>query len=75
MTTLIGIQDEYIRTITEGAARWAHRKNGGHIRRIRRGAYTKAYRGLIKLGYTHEQAEAAISDAADMAKLEMFSGE
>lgn len=75
MKTLIGIQDEYIRTVNDGAKRWAHRKDGGHIRRIRRGAHTKAFAALAKLGFSKEAAERAIADAAEMAKLELISEE
>ena len=75
MQTLIGIQDQYIRTILDGEARWAHRKNGGHIRRIRRGAHSKAVSELAKIGFAGEAAERAIEDAHEMLALERFSQE
>ena len=54
MTNLISVQDEYIATINAGIARWSHRKNGGHIHRILRGAKHKATKQLLKLGYSQE---------------------
>lgn len=70
--SLTEIQDEYINTVTSGLRRWAHRKDGGHIRRIRGGAYKKAYREFEKWGcFTPDQIKVAISEAQDMVTLEM----
>lgn len=69
--TLISIQEEYISTVSSGMARWAHRKDGGHINRIKRGARIKAEKELAKIGYTDPQHVAAIiRDAWEMVVLE-----
>lgn len=82
MNTIIGIQEEYIRTVNDGAARWAHRKcgwdasrPGGHFNRICRGAHTKAFKSLKGLGFSDESAEQIIADAAEMARLEAIAEE
>ena len=69
MKTLIQIQDEYIERVNAGMARWAHRKDGGHSQRIRRGARHTAEKQLAKLGYSAEQIDRIIGDARDMATL------
>lgn len=69
--TLISIQEEYISTVASGMARWAHRKDGGHVNRIKRGARRKAEKELAKIGYTDPQHVAdVIRDAWDMVILE-----
>jgi hypothetical protein len=68
--TLIQVQEQYIETVNVGLARWAHRKDGGHSSRIRRGAYHKAEKQLTSLGFTQAQVEQVIKDARDMAELE-----
>lgn len=71
--TLIGIQTEYIETLNAGIARWSHRKNGGHIHRIARGARHAAEKALRKLGFTDTQIPQLIKDARDVAELERNS--
>jgi len=66
---LIAIQEEYVETVNAGMARWAHRKDGGHAGRIRRGAHRKAIKSLLALGFTDQQISQLIKDAADMAAL------
>jgi hypothetical protein len=68
--TLIQVQEQYVDTVNAGLARWAHRKDGGHSSRICRGAYHKAQKQLLSLGFTQPQIEQAIKDARDMAELE-----
>ena len=76
--TLIEIQEQYIATLNAGIRRWSHRKGirgcgtgiGGHADRIARGAYTKAEKQLVRLGYTHPQIHQIIRDAWDVAELE-----
>jgi hypothetical protein len=75
MTTLIAIQDRYVATVNAGRARWAHRPDGGHLSRIRRGARHTAEQALARLGYTPGQAAQAIADARDMAELEWLAGD
>lgn len=75
MTTLIGIQEEYIATVNAAHSRWEHRKGangrpGGHYDRIRRGAFHKAQKALLALGFTEAQARDAIHQALQMADLE-----
>lgn len=70
MKTLIQIQDQYIETVNAGIARWSHRKDGGHSRRISRGARHAAEKDLRSLGFTSQQIDQAIKDARDMAELE-----
>ena len=69
--TIISIQQQYIDTVNAGHARWSHRPNGGHIRRIQRGAWSRADTALRKLGFT-EQSEISgiIAQARDIAELE-----
>lgn len=78
MKTIIGIQDEYIQAVIAGASRWSHRqcpwdaaRPGGHFTRIRRGAHTRAMKSLKALGFADDIAEKIISDAMDVAKLEI----
>ena len=78
MKTIIGIQDEFIQAIVAATSRWEHRKHpynpalvGGHYRRIRNGAHTKAMKSLKALGFADEAAEKIIADAMDVAKLEI----
>ena len=59
--TLISIQEGISRPYLLRMARWAHRKDGGHINRIKRGARIKAEKELAKIGYTDPQHVAAIS--------------
>jgi len=66
---LIAIQDEYVETINTGIARWAHRKKGGHMPRIMRGARHKAEKALRQWGFNDRQIDAVIADAKDMAAL------
>jgi SOS response regulatory protein OraA/RecX len=75
MKTLIELQDAYIATVNAGEARWSHRPDGGHARRVRRGAARKLHDALARRGYTAEQISAAIRDASDVAKLERYSEE
>jgi hypothetical protein len=70
MKSMISIQETYIETINAGMARWAHRKDGGHMSRIRRGARTAATKQLARLGFNEVQIEQAIKDAQDLAELE-----
>lgn len=70
MTNLIQIQQAYIDTVNAGIARWAHRPDGGHAGRIRRGAHRLALRRLARLGFAEADALAAIRQAADVAALE-----
>lgn len=68
MTTLIGIQQEYIKTLNAGIARWSHY---GHFGRIARAARHAAERRLRKIGFTNEkQIAQIIQDARDMALAE-----
>ena len=74
--TIIGIQQQYIDTVNAGHARWSHRPNGGHIRRIQRGAWNRAATALRKLGYTDQSDIAGIiSQARDVAELERNADE
>jgi len=66
---MIQIQDELIESLNAGFARWAHRKNGGHSRRVRRGALRTAEKKLQKLGYEQAQIDQILRDAEDVAKL------
>lgn len=75
MKTLIGIQDDYIATVNDGLARWAHSKRGGHVRRIRIGARRKAMKELRTLGFSEETAKRAIDDASEVADLQRACGE
>jgi hypothetical protein len=71
LKTLTQIQEEYIETINMGMQRWSHRKDGGHMSRISRGARHTAGKELRKLGFTDsKQIEQIITDARDMAALE-----
>lgn len=68
--TLIEIQDEYIETINLGIERWSHRKDGGHVNRIARGARTVATKQLTSLGFTDtKQIDQILKDAREMAAL------
>lgn len=73
--TLIEIQDEYVATLNNGIARWAHRRDGGHMSRIARGARRKAEAALDKLGFGEAQIAQAIKDARDVAELERLATE
>lgn len=70
MKTIIQIQDEYAETVSLGMDRWSHRRDGGHVSRIRRGAARKARKALLKFGFTDAQATQMIQDAHDVMKLE-----
>ena len=72
---LIQVQEEYIRAVNAGYRRWSHRPDGGHARRIRRGAWRRATRRLGRLGYTQWQIPQLIRDAEDIAQLERLSEE
>ena len=74
--TIISIQQQYIDTVNAGHARWSHRPNGGHIRRIQRGAWRRADTALRKLGFT-EQSDISgiIAQARDVAELERNADE
>jgi uncharacterized membrane protein len=69
MPTLIAIQDEYVETLNLGIARWSHRKNGGHVNRIARGARRKAEKRLRGIGFNEQQISQIVKDARDMAEL------
>jgi len=69
MHNLIGLQDEYIETVNSGIDRWAHRRDGGHARRIQRGANRRIRAKLAKLGFSPEEAEYALNQAREMAEL------
>ena len=71
--TLIQIQEEYIETINLGMQRWSHRKDGGHMSRISRGARHTAEKELRKLGYPEKQIAQILQDARDMAALERIA--
>ena len=74
--TIVSIQQQYIDTVNAGHARWSHRPNGGHIRRIQRGAWNRAATALRKLGYTDQSDIAGIiSQARDVAELERNADE
>ena len=74
--TILGIQQQFIDTVNAGHARWSHRPNGGHIRRIQRGAWNRAATALRKLGYTDQSDLAGIiSQARDVAELERNADE
>ena len=74
--TIITIQQQYIDTVNAGHARWSHRPDGGHIRRIQRGAWNRAATALRKLGYTDQSDIAGIiSQARDVAELERNADE
>jgi hypothetical protein len=77
MTTLISIQDAYIATLMEAAARWSHRPGrihqpaGGHFPRIARGARKTAQKRLAALGLSDAAARQALTDAYDVFMLEL----
>ncbi len=74
--TIISIQQQFIDTVNAGHTRWSHRPNGGHIRRIQRGAWNRAATALRKLGYTDQSDIAGIiSQARDVAELERNADE
>lgn len=76
LQTIITIQQQYIDTVNAGHARWSHRPDGGHIRRIQRGAWNRAATALRKLGYTDQSDIAGIiSQARDVAELERNADE
>lgn len=76
MKTLIAIQEEYIETVNSGIERWSHRKGGGHMRRISRGAHHKAEAALRKIGYvSQDQIDSVIKQAREMAELERICQE
>lgn len=77
MKTLIGLQDEYVATVNSAWARWQHRKGlpymkgpGGHFPRVWSGARRRLRTELIQLGFTADQAQAALDDAEAIAQLE-----
>jgi plasmid replication initiation protein len=70
MTNLISIQERYMETVSAGMDRWLHRRDGGHSGRIRAGAYRKARKALLRMGFTLSQVEAIIRDAHDVMLLE-----
>jgi hypothetical protein len=75
----IQIQQDLVDTIMSAHARWSHRKGiknlsdgiGGHYGRIVRSARASAIRKLLRWGYTYSVAEMLISDAHDIAMLEI----
>lgn len=67
---MIAIQTEYIETVNSGYLRWSHRKDGGHFSRIKRGAYNRARKALLRTGYNEMMVTEIIGDAWDMAVLE-----
>ena len=69
MHNLIGLQEEYIDTVNSGIDRWAHRRDGGHARRIQRGANRRIRAKLARLGFSEAEAEYALQQARDMAEL------
>lgn len=85
MQTLIGIQEEYIETTNLAIARYAHVRYSkschaignspykGHAARIQAGAYRKAEKALLRLGFTGEQIKQALADAREMATLERIA--
>lgn len=70
MKSLIQIQQEYMDTVSSGMDHWSHRRDGGHSDRIRHGAFRKAHKSLMKLGFTERQASMMIRDAHDVMLLE-----
>ncbi len=73
MKNLIQIQQEYIDTVSLGMDRWSHRKDGGHISRIKRGARHNAEKALAKLGFSKEMVDYQIKQAHDVMLLERAS--
>jgi hypothetical protein len=71
MKSMTQIQDEYIDKVKAGIQRWSHRKNGGHTSRILRGARKRAEKQLFPLGFSEAQVRLIISEARQMAELEM----
>jgi len=71
--SLIEIQQAYIDAVNAGAARWAHRRDGGHMPRIARGARRRLERALTGLGFTPEGVAEALKQARDMAELERMA--
>lgn len=70
MKNFIQVQEEYAETVSLGMDRWSHRRDGGHLSRIRRGAARKARKAFLKFGFTDAQATQAIQDAHDVMMLE-----
>ncbi len=68
--SLVAIQEEYMETVSLGMDRWSHRRDGGHINRIQRGARKTAEKKLKKWGFCDEDVEQIIQQAKDMLALE-----
>lgn len=70
MKSITQIQDAFIEKVNVGYQRWKHRKDGGHMSRIRRGAWNTAYKQFRKLGFDDGHAKILIEEAEDIAKLQ-----